>query len=120
MKVKCPWCGAVGTDQQPYSEESRRLAAELTGKPPKPLTKGEQNYAFEVRGNYGGRPVRKCLSCGNGVRVTILPPRFRKVPPDEWADLQVRWKQFKAEQEQHRAQRDEMQQAILDRSEEDE
>lgn len=45
--------------------------------------------------------MRKCLNCGNGVRVTILPPRFRKVPPDEWADLQVRWEQFKRDQEDH-------------------
>jgi hypothetical protein len=58
------------------------------------------DYAFEVRGNYGGRPVRKCLSCGGGVRVTILPPRFRKVPPDEWADLQRRWEQYKTQQDE--------------------
>ena len=57
-------------------------------------------YAFEVRGNYGGRPVRKCLNCGNGVRVTLLPPRFRKVPPDEWADLQVRWEQFQRDEDE--------------------
>jgi hypothetical protein len=105
VKVKCPWCGATGTDQKPYSEESRRQVAELTGNPVKQPTKAEQDYAFEVRGNYGGRPVRKCLNCGNGVRVTILPPRFRKVPPDEWLDLQQRWEQFLAEQERYRAQR---------------
>jgi hypothetical protein len=91
MKLKCPWCGAVGTDVEPYPEPLR--GADWTP------TKGEEDYAFEVRGNYAGRPVRKCLNCGNGVRVTLLPPRFRKVPPDEWADLQVRWEQYRAQQE---------------------
>jgi hypothetical protein len=88
MKVKCPWCGAVGTDREPYASHGPDLT------PPK----DEGTYAFEVRGNYRSRPVRKCLSCGNGVRVTILPPRFRKVPPDLWADLQRLWKRYKAEQ----------------------
>lgn len=109
MKVKCPWCGAVGTDVEPIPEHLRGPSYE----PPR------GDYAFEVRGNYGGRPVRKCLSCGKGVRVTIIPPRFRKVPPDEWADLQRRWEQFKAQQEQYKAQRDDIQQAIIDRSEKD-
>lgn len=93
MKVKCPSCGAVGTDVRPASEGA-------TGPSGEPIhLKGQEDYAFEVRGNYAGRPVRKCLNCGNGVRVTILPPRFRKVPPDDWADLQQRWVAFKAEQE---------------------
>lgn len=114
MKVRCPWCGATGTDKKPYSPEARQSVAELTGQPLRPITKAEENYAFEVRGNYGGRPVRKCLSCDNGVRVTILPPRFRKVPPAEWDDLQQRWGQFLAEQEQHKEHRDEIQKGILD------
>jgi hypothetical protein len=90
VKVKCPWCGAVGTDAAPIPEHLRGPSY----KPPK------GDYAFEVRGNYGGRLVRKCLNCGNGVRVTILPPRFRKVPPDEWVDLQRRWEQYKAQQDE--------------------
>jgi hypothetical protein len=91
LKVKCPWCGAKGTDVEPYPEDMR--GPEWTP------TRGEEDYAFEVRGNYMGRPVRKCLNCGNGVRVTFLPPRFNKVPPDEWADLQRRWKIFQADLE---------------------
>jgi hypothetical protein len=54
VRVKCPWCGAVGTDVAPIPEHLRGPSYE----PPK------GNYAFEVRGNYGGRPVRKCLNCG--------------------------------------------------------
>lgn len=99
MKVKCPWCGASGTDQKPRSEDTMRVVAEITGRPPEGLSKAEKNYAFEVRGNYAGRPVRKCLKCGNGVRVTFLPPRYRQVPPDEWDDLQERWKVWKTAQE---------------------
>jgi hypothetical protein len=82
VKVKCPWCGARGTDREPYAH--------------RPPNEDEKLYAFEVRGNYAHRPVRKCLNCGNGVRITFLPPRFRKVPPDEWDYLQDRWEQFKA------------------------
>lgn len=74
------------------------MAAELTGKPVEEPTKAEQNYAFEVRGNYEGRPLRKCLNCGNGVRVAFLPPRFRRVPPDEWEDLQEQWILFKQQE----------------------
>jgi hypothetical protein len=95
MKVKCPWCGARGTDREPY--------------PDRPPTEEEKLYAFEVRGNYAHRPVRKCLNCGNGVRVTFLPPRFRKVPPDEWAYLQEQWAayqaQYEAEAEEREARR---------------
>lgn len=92
MKVKCPWCGAAGTDVRPVPEGVTGLSGE-------PIhIKGQEDYAFEVRGNYAGRPVRKCLNCGNGVRVSFLPPRFKKVSPDEWADLQRRWEEFKAEQ----------------------
>ncbi len=96
MKIKCPWCRTTGTDREPYDH--------------RPPTKEEQNYKFEVRGNYGGRPVRKCLNCGNGVRVTLLPPRFHQVPPDEWEDLQERWEaykaQYEAEADEREAQRD--------------
>ncbi|MGH3137701.1 MAG: hypothetical protein ACRDPV_14550, partial [Gaiellaceae bacterium] len=85
MKLKCPWCGAKGTDVRPPAEG-------VTGPSGEPIhLKGQEDYAFEVRGNYAGRPVRKCLKCGNGVRVTVLPPRFNKVPREEWEYLQEQW-----------------------------
>jgi hypothetical protein len=37
MKLKCPWCGATGTDAEPYADG--------------PPIKGQEDYAFEVRGN---------------------------------------------------------------------
>ena len=111
MKVKCPWCGTVGTDDKPVPEDIRGPSYT----PPK----GNYAYAFEVRGNYEGRPVRKCLSCGKGVRVTILPPRFRKVPSREWAELQRLWKQYMADSKARMEQR-EAERAILDQSDIDE
>lgn len=46
MKIECPHCGARGTDDAPYNvgEPIRR--------------ESQKHYAFEVRGNYAGRPVR--------------------------------------------------------------
>lgn len=95
MKVKCPWCGARGTDVRPPGEG-------VTGPSGEPIhLKGQEDYAFEVRGNYAGRPVRKCLNCGNGVRITFLPPRFNKVSPDEWEYLQEQWAAFKAQEREY-------------------
>jgi hypothetical protein len=95
MKVKCPWCGAKGTDVRPPAEG-------LTGPSGEPIhLKGQEEYAFEVRGNYAGRPVRKCLNCGNGVRITFLPPRFNKVSPEEWTYLQEQWVAYKAQQDEY-------------------
>jgi hypothetical protein len=56
-----------------------------------------RDYAFEVYGNLGGRPVRKCLNCGAGVRVSILPPRFRRLSDEEWAEFQVRFETWHAQ-----------------------
>jgi hypothetical protein len=55
------------------------------------------DYAFEVYGNLGGRPVRKCLNCGAGIRVTILPPRFRRLSDAEWAEFKVRFESWRDE-----------------------
>lgn len=89
MKVKCPACGAVGTDR-------RSLAEELRGPSWRP-TRAEEQYAFEVYGNLGGRPVRKCFNCGAGIRVTFLPPRFRRLSDEEWAEFKVRFETWRAE-----------------------
>ncbi len=68
--------------------------------------------------NYGARPVRNCLNCGNGVRVTMPPPRFRKVPSDEWLDPNSGGNMFLTEQKHYKAHRDEIQRAILGREDE--
>jgi hypothetical protein len=96
VKLKCPACGATGTDVAPYEHERPE------GAPPLPeSTKRDMDaYAFEVYGNLGGRPVRKCLNCGAGIRVTFLPPRFRKLSDEEWAEFKVR---FETWREQDRA-----------------
>lgn len=112
MKLKCPSCGATGTDVRPPADG-------VTGPSDEPVhLKGQEDYAFEVRGNYGGRPVRKCLNCGSGVRVSFLPPRFRKVPEEEWAYLQDRWAEFKAESEAYYRELDEQRAAMRESSEE--
>lgn len=77
MNVTCPWCGASGVDDEPYPEP-------------------EEAPAFEMYGNYRGRPIRKCLKCGNGVSVAIFPRRFHKVQPDLWAQLQAAWEEHRA------------------------
>lgn len=86
MKIKCPTCGAVGTDVEPYPED-------LGG----PHLKGEEDYAFAVHGREGGRAVRKCLNCGAGVYVKLLPPRYRAIPPDRWELMQEYFKVHTAE-----------------------
>lgn len=90
MKVKCPSCGTVGTDVKPYHRADDR--------PPLPAStlKQMEQYAFEY-GNLGGRPVRKCLNCGAGIRVTILPPRFRKLSDAEWAEFKVRFETWRVQ-----------------------
>ena len=95
MKVKCPWCGARGTDVRPSIQG-------VTGPSGEPIhRKGQEDYAFEVRGNYAHRPVRKCLNCGNGVRITFLPPRYHKVSPEEWEYLQGQWTLYKAQEREY-------------------
>lgn len=92
MKVKCPTCGNVGTDVEPIPEH-------LRGPSWKPL-KGEENYAFAVHGRMGGRAVRKCLKCGSGVFVKLLPPRYQAIPPDLWEEMQAHFAQEMAAHEE--------------------
>lgn len=103
MKIKCPHCGATGTDDEPYSEESRQRTAEVLGQPVQPLRESQKRYAFEVRGSSGGRPVRACLACGKGVRVTILPPRFRKMSDAAWDYHNAQWFAWKAQEDERMA-----------------
>jgi hypothetical protein len=92
MRLRCPSCGAVGTDREPS--------------PLREQTRDEQAYAFEVYGNLDRRPVRKCLRCGAGIRVTFLPPRFRKLSDEEWAEFKVRFETWRAAQIAERERRD--------------
>jgi len=41
------------------------------------------------------------LSCGNGIRVTILPPRFRKVWEDDWEEMERRWAAYQIAEREH-------------------
>ena len=92
MKVKCPACGAVGTDVEPIAPEHR-------GPHWKPL-KGEDDYAFAVYGHEGGRVVRKCLNCGGGVHVKLLPPRYEAIPSERWQTMQRYFEQEMAASEE--------------------
>lgn len=64
---------------------------------PKSTVKSTRDYAFDVYGNLGGRPVRKCLNCGAGIRVSFLPPRFRRLSDEEWAEFKIRFETWRAE-----------------------
>lgn len=99
MNIKCPWCGARGTDRRPPSGDYREP------------TEAEKNYAFEMSGNDGTRPVRKCLNCGNGVKMAFLPPRFRKVPPEQWEEIQVAYAEWKSQFEETDEEREERRRA---------
>lgn len=93
MKIKCPTCGATGTDVEPVTEDMRG--------PSWTPQKGEEDYAFAVHGRQGGRAVRKCLNCGSGVYVKLLPPRYQAIPADRWAQMEVYFAEEMAAQEAH-------------------
>lgn len=101
MKVKCPYCGNVGTDRAPYPESMRG--------PEWKESREERLYdhTFEIRGNSGSHAVKKCLKCGKGVAVHLFPPRFRKISEREWVYLQEQWELWEA----GRADRDEAREA---------
>jgi hypothetical protein len=65
MKIKCPNCGNKGSTH--YDSD-----------------------AFEVRGIFERKPVRKCLRCGAGL--FVLPPkRIKLIDVDLWAPMQESW-----------------------------
>jgi hypothetical protein len=82
VKVKCPTCGQRGVDR--YSLPRER----------------EDEATFAIHGRMGSRAVRKCLNCGSGVFVKLLPPRYQAIPPDLWEEMQVH---FENEMAAHRA-----------------
>jgi hypothetical protein len=63
--IRCPRCGREGYDG------------------------GGEHEAFERRGFWGIHPVRKCLSCGEGL--LIKGHRFEPIPSDRWRALEARW-----------------------------
>src|SRR5256885_1106211 len=65
MKIRCPNCGNRG---------ETRLDSD----------------AFDARGMYEGKPVRKCRQCGAGV--FVLPPRRVKlIDPQLWHRIEAAW-----------------------------
>ena len=93
VNLSCPWCGEKGHDREP-------LPPGRGGPDYKPPA---GKYAFEVRGVLRSRPVRKCLTCRKGIRVTILPPRFRKIPSETWVEMERFWAEYKAGEPERRA-----------------
>ena len=94
MKIKCPACGARGTDVEPVPEEMR-------GPSWKP-SKGEEDYAFEVRGHQGTTLVRKCLNCGGGVYVKPFSRRCQAIPPEQWKRMEAFFAEQSAAMAAHR------------------
>lgn len=91
MDLTCPWCGEHGHDREP-------LPPGRGG----PITSRQKVSTRSRFGAYlGAAPVRKCLSCGNGIRVTILPPRFRKVWEDDWEEMERRWAAYQIAEREH-------------------
>jgi hypothetical protein len=86
LKVKCPTCGQVGVDRHSL-----------------PLER-EDEASFAIRGHSGGRAVRKCLNCGSGVYVKLLPPRYEAIPPDLWEEMQAYFEQEMAAHDERMAQ----------------
>lgn len=61
--IKCPNCGNVG---------------------------GTGSDAFQVRGTWQGKPVRKCSTCGSGMTVGF-PKRVKLLEPELWARMEASW-----------------------------
>ena len=58
--------------------------------------------AFQVRGTWPGKPVRKCLRCGAGI--TISPPKHVKlIEPELWGRMQESWAREFGEDEKEEA-----------------
>jgi hypothetical protein len=96
VKIKCPWCGANGDDDEPLSPGLEDTIARFGGSyvvPP------HTAYTFEKRGEWGGRDVRKCLSCGNGFTVGGFGDP-QKIETEAWEEHSAFWAQHKADQEE--------------------
>lgn len=65
MNIKCPNCGNQG---------STHIGSD----------------AFEVRGTWEGKPVRKCLRCGAGITVGF-PKRIKLIEPRIWSQMEGSW-----------------------------
>lgn len=64
-RIKCPACGARG-----------EVGDDVT---------------FEIRGQFQGRAVQKCLGCGSGIFVKPPLGRTEVIPADLWRKMQERW-----------------------------
>jgi hypothetical protein len=75
--MRCPSCGSKG------KADSR-------------VDPGEAP-AFEFRGRLGAKVIVRCLQCGRGVFVRMVPPGYKAIPPDEWEKLDEFWNMRRAE-----------------------
>lgn len=79
--LTCPSCGATGHDDEP-------LPPGQGGPSHKTPSAG---YAFERRGNWSRRPVRKCLTCGQGFTVPRFIGRTKTLDEREWKEHSEWW-----------------------------
>lgn len=56
----------------------------------------DDKSAFEVRGQFQGKPVRKCKKCGTGIFLGAFSGVFfgkpKIIPPDTWEKMEETWK----------------------------
>ena len=64
-KIRCPNCGNNG--DMTWDQE-----------------------AFEIRGNYQGKAIRKCKKCGVGLEVGVLSGA-RIIPAGMWREMEAIW-----------------------------
>lgn len=96
VRIQCPWCSAKGHDDKPLSPGLEDTITRFGGSYVAPSHAG---YTFEKRGKWGGRDVRKCLSCGNGLTVGgFRGPR--KIEAEAWEEHSAFWAQHQADQEE--------------------
>jgi len=49
------------------------------------------DVAFEMRGQLRGRPVQKCLTCGQGLILKRPKGRVTLIPPAQWEAMERLW-----------------------------
>lgn len=49
-----------------------------------------QEAAFEIRGQWKGKPVRMCNACGSGLTLGLMGAK--RIEDALWAQMQASWK----------------------------
>ena len=68
-QIRCPSCGASGTDG---------------------MSQLGEKVAFEIRGQWKGKPVRMCNACGAGLTIGVFGAK--RINDALWSRMQASWK----------------------------